>query len=359
MTASPSQVFAVIMAGGVGARFWPASRKRSPKQLLPLGPTSEPLLAATLRRVGALASPAHTFIVTGESLREPTLEVAASLPRANVLAEPLGRNTAPCVAWAAVHVEAVAPGSVMAVLPADHHIGDEAEYGRVLARAAAAAADGTLVTVGLKPSRPETGYGYIEVGEAVAEGTHAVARFVEKPTLARAEEFLRSGQFLWNSGMFFFRSDVILREIGRHMPALHAAMTEIGAAIRAGTEAEAVARLYPTLESISIDFGVMERAANVRVVPGDFGWSDLGSWTTAWELATKDGAGNALPEGSIAVDAANNYARTKDGKMVAVLGVSDLVIVDTDDALLILPRERAQEVRKVVDSLTARGDKRL
>jgi mannose-1-phosphate guanylyltransferase len=359
---SPPNVFAVIMAGGVGARFWPRSRKQSPKQLLALGPTSEALLAATVRRLGSIAPAERTLIVTGESLAKATAAASPTIPAQNILAEPVGRNTAPCVAWAALHVEARSPGSVMAVLPADHHIGDEKAYAAVLKTAVEAAQGGALVTVGLRPTRPETGYGYIELASsasASSTGAEPVTRFVEKPNAEKAEEFIATGRFLWNSGMFFFRSDVILREVEKHLPKLHGQMQQLCAAMKDGTEAASVREVYPALESVSIDYGVMERADNVLVVPGDFGWSDLGSWTTAWELAPKDPEGNALPPESVAVDSRNNFALTSAGKMVALVGVDDLVIVDTPDALLVMPRSRAQEVRKIVDELTKRNDGRL
>lgn len=354
-----ANVYAVIMAGGVGARFWPLSRRANPKQLLPLGPTDESLLAATVRRITDVVPAERVLIVTSQNLAEATAAAVPQVPRANILAEPVGRNTAPCIAWAAAHVRRLDPKGILAVLPADHHIGNEPEYVRILKLGTTTAEKGGLVTVGIKPNRPETGYGYIEVGPETGGGVHRAARFVEKPTLEKAEALLRTGNHVWNSGMFFFSAETILSEVAKHLPKLHADVGEIDKAAAEGKEMAAIERLYPAMESISIDYGIMERAESVQVVPADFGWSDLGSWTTAWELAEQDAAGNALPEGAVAVDSSGTYVRTAKGKLVAVIGVHDLIVVDTDDALLIMPRSRAQDVRSVVDALQKRGDKRL
>jgi mannose-1-phosphate guanylyltransferase len=350
--------YAVIMAGGAGTRFWPLSRSQRPKQLLPLAPGGETLLGATVRRAGEVLPPERILVVTSEALRAATLEACPELPSANILAEPVGRNTAPCVGWAACHVRRRDPDGILAVLPADHHVGDEAAFVGLLRACIQAAGDAGLVTVGVRPSRPETGYGYLEMGAEISDGVYQCRRFVEKPNLARAQQFLAAGRFLWNSGMFFFRADVILDAIGRHLPSLGEALTRIDAAAARGEEATALEEIYPQLPAVSIDHGVMEKADAVAVLPGDFGWSDLGSWTTAWELAAKDDDGNATSTELVAIDASGSFVEAREGKLVALLGVSDLVVVDTDDALLIVPRSRAQEVRRVVDALRAKDDQR-
>jgi mannose-1-phosphate guanylyltransferase len=297
-------------------------------------------------------------VVTNEALADATRDALPDVPRANVLAEPLGRNTAPCVGWAAAHVARRDPKGVIAVLPADHHIGDEPAYRAVIARALDAARRGDLVTVGIQPTRAETGYGYIEVGEEVALGVHRARRFVEKPNQKRAEQFLASGTFLWNSGMFFFRADVILEAIHAHLPGLGAALDAFDAAAARGAEEAEVRARYGELPSISIDHGVMEKVEGVSVVPGDFGWSDLGSWTTAWELADRDRDGNAAPSDAVLVGSRGCYVHAPEGKLVALVGVEDLVVVDTEDALLVVPRSEAQNVRDVVEALKKRGDTR-
>lgn len=351
-------VYAVIMAGGSGTRFWPLSRRAWPKQFLALAEQNESLLQATVRRIRGLVPNERILVVTSERHADATRQQLPELPPENVLAEPAARNTAPCVAWAAAHVSARAPKAVMMVLPADPHIGDEAAYRALLTRCCAAAADGGLVTIGVTPTRPETGYGYIEHGAELGGGVYKVQRFVEKPSLERAQEFVRDKRFLWNSGMFFFRADSVLAEYQRQLPDLHAFASSYREQSSRSTAQGYVSECYAGLTSISIDHGIMEHAQDVRVVPGSFGWYDIGSWTTAWELAAKDAQGNAVLAEASLVDAKNCYVRAKPGKLVALIGVEDLVVVDTEDALLIMPRERAQDVRRVVDDLTQRDAKK-
>ncbi len=348
-------VFAVIMAGGSGTRFWPQSRKAWPKQFLALADSEQSLLQRTVSRLSGAIPHDRIIVVTSERHAEATREQLPELPPGNVLAEPSARNTAPCVAWAAAHVSARSPRAVMAVLPSDPHIQDEAGYREVLARAIAAGNDGGLVTIGISPTRPETGYGYIEVGAELREGVNRVNRFVEKPDLERAQGFLHAGNFLWNSGMFFFRADVVLEEFERQLPDLFQFALGCREQLGRGSDAEYVKTQYDALTSISIDHGIMERARDIRVVPGSFGWFDIGSWTTAYELAEKDDDGNARLAEAALVDCERCYVRGTSGKMIALVGLKDLIVVDTEDALLILPRERAQDVRRVVELLKAPG----
>ena len=360
-------VHAVILAGGSGTRFWPASRRRRPKQLLPLaGRPDEPLIAATVRRIEPLVPAERVWISTGTSLVEATLAVLPGVARSRVLAEPVARNTAPCIGWASATIARSDPDAIVAVLPADHFIGNEPAFREALATAVRAAEEGWITTVGIVPTRPETGYGYIEVGAPVgaplADSVHAVTRFVEKPTRERAEALLADGRYLWNGGMFFFRAGVMKAAIAEHLPALAAGLDRIDEAAVRGDEARVLAEVFPTLPSISIDHGIMEKAKRIAVVPGDFGWNDVGSWQTTWEMAEKDAAGNALPAGTVAVDARDNLVRDltsgagQSAKRWALIGVSDLVVVETDDAVLIVPRDRAQDVRAVVDALAKRGE---
>lgn len=351
-----SNAYAVVMAGGAGTRFWPLSRVSKPKQLLALGGGDESLIRATVRRVSALIPSERVLIVTSEGLADAIAKELPEVPRANILAEPTGRNTAPCVAWAAATVARTDPSGVLVVLASDHHMADEAGYLEVVRRAVATAATGEMVTVGIKPTRPETGYGYIEMGESIGEGVMRSKRFVEKPDLARANEFMRAGNYLWNSGQFFFRADTVMASVQKHLPELYEALKQYDAAAARGEEAALVKKTYGTLPNISIDHGIMEKAERVAVIPGDFGWSDVGSWTTAYELAPKDAAGNAAPEHAVFVDSANNYVKSSEKKVVALVGVNDLIVVDTEDALLIIPRERAQDVREIVAALKARKD---
>lgn len=351
-----TNAYAVIMAGGSGTRFWPASRRDRPKQLLPLGRGKDSLLRQTVDRIAPLVPAERVLVVTSAILADATAAELPDVPRANILVEPVGRNTAPCVGWAAAHVRRRDAKASMMVLPADHHIGDEEAYRTALSRALAACAEGELVTIGLHPDRPETGYGYLELGPEIAAGVHEARRFVEKPNLQRAEQFLASGGFLWNSGMFFFRADAILEAIDEHLPGLAEGLRAFDEAAAVGDEASVVAERYATLPAVSIDHGIMEKADRVAVVPAEFQWSDLGTWTTAWELADRDGDGNAGE--AIYIDARSNLVRAPASKLVALIGLDDLVVIDTDDALLVMPRDRAQDVRDIVAALAERDDDR-
>lgn len=353
-----AKVYAVIMAGGAGTRFWPASRSLRPKQLLPLaGSSEEPLLAATVRRLAPLVTEDRVIVVTGEHLAAATAKAVPGVPHAQILKEPAPRNTAPCIAWATAAISRLDPDALVMVLPSDHYITDEPGFRRVLESALATAATGRVTTVGIVPTRPETGYGYIELGEKIEGGAHAVARFVEKPDRARAEEFLAGKKHLWNAGMFFFRAADMTKLVEQHLPDLAKGVAKIDEAARGGDESAVVKSVFPTLPSVSIDHGVMEKAEGLAVVPGNFGWNDVGSWQSAWELAERDEAGNGLAPGAIAIDATNNLVRTMNGskKVIALVGVNDLVVVETDDAILVIPRERAQDVRLVVDALKGSG----
>jgi mannose-1-phosphate guanylyltransferase len=346
-----SEIYTVIMAGGSGTRFWPSSRRSKPKQFLPLGDGVTPLLTATVKRVAPLSPPDRVLIVTRADLAEASHEACPEVPAANILLEPVGRNTAPCVAWAAWEIARRSPEAVVVVLAADAHIADEAAFVRALQLAADAASTGAIVTLGITPTRPETGYGYLDVGDGfpgAPDGVRAVRAFVEKPDAARAMKYVTDGHHLWNAGIFVFRADVMIAAVKRHLP------TVADALFRSDLDQAAVDDRYPGLPNISLDYGVMERESAVAVVPVDCGWSDVGSWQAAWELGAKDGAGNVLAgvDGTV-VDAQGNVVVAPAGKVIALIGVSDLVVVDTGDALLVMSRDRAQDVKKAVDALTA------
>jgi mannose-1-phosphate guanylyltransferase len=361
-----ANAYAVVMAGGAGTRFWPASRARTPKQLLALaGDKGEPLLAATVRRLSPLIPPQRVYIATGAQLLDATRAILPAVPAAQILAEPAPRNTAPCVGWATSTILRRDPDATVAVLPSDHFIQDEKGFLEAVGTALEVAQDDSLVTIGVVPTRPETGYGYIEVGARLHETGPAAfraARFVEKPDKARAEAFFAGGKHLWNAGMFFYRARAMASAVREHLPELAAGLDRIDRAAAEGSEREAaeLAATFPGLPSISIDHGVMEKASRVAVVPGNFGWNDVGSWESAWELSPKDAVGNALPPDAVAIDAKGNLAvdrRTEGKKRVyALVGVQDLVLVETDDAVLVIPRDRAQDVRLVVEELRRRKD---
>ncbi len=353
-------VYVVIMAGGSGTRFWPASRMRRPKQLLALAPSADgraerSLLAETVERVRDIAPIERTLVVTAQVLADATRKELPKLPHENLLAEPAPRNTAPCIGWATRNILARDADALVAVLPSDHHVAHVPRLTNTVKDALAVARVRDLATIGIEPTRPDTGFGYIETGAEIAGAPgRDVVRFVEKPDLARAKAYVESGHYLWNSGMFFFRATAMDQAIAKHLPELAQGLDRM-------TSDAAITAIFPTLPSISIDYGVVERIADghVGVVPGEFGWSDVGSWESAWELAPKDEHENALPEGAVAIDAARNLVRASGKKLVALVGVNDLVVVETDDAILVLPRDRAQDVRAIVDALKSRGRNEL
>ncbi len=351
----PAMRCAVILAGGSGTRLWPASRRARPKQFLALG-GNETLLAASVRRARA-ATPDVMIVTAADQADAARVEA----PAAVIVVEPAARNTAAALGLAAAHLVARDPDAVMGAFPADQHVGDEAAFGAVIERAFTAAERGdVIVTLGLEPTRAETGFGWLELGGERGElgaGVRDVARFVEKPDGARAQAMLAGGAHLWNGGMFFVRARRLLDEIERHLPITGAGLRAIAAALARGDRdgaAAATATAYPGFPSVSIDHGVMEQAGDVVAVPGAFGWSDVGSWAAVAELLVTDGARNARRGDAVVVDGAGNLTVT-DAGVIALVGVSGLTVVRAGDAVLVMPAERAQDVRAAVDALTAAG----
>ncbi len=351
------KLYAVIMAGGSGTRFWPASRHKRPKQLLSLT-GNRSLLQQTVDRLAPLAGPERVLVVTGRAHAEAVAEQLPQLPEANILAEPVGRNTAAACGLAAAWAARQDPEAVCLVLPADHLIIDEKLFCATLERAARLAqAQQVLVTLGLTPRFAATGFGYIETGEVEDEAPPAVSRvaaFHEKPDAPTAEQYLAGNRHLWNSGMFAWRAGVFLAELERHLPELAQGLAGLAPELEGPELHQALERVYPGLPAISVDHGVLEKSANLRVVKADFGWSDVGSWEAMAELWEADEAGNACQAGQVlALDARGNLVSAGD-RLTALMGVENLVAVVTDDVLLILPRERCQEVGRLLEELRAR-----
>jgi mannose-1-phosphate guanylyltransferase len=349
-------IYAVIMAGGVGSRFWPRSRERSPKQVLEIIGSGS-MISNTIKRIQPLIPPDNVLVVTNKLQKEIIHQQLPSVPIQNIITEPLGRNTAPCIGLAAKWISRLDPDAIMVILPADHIIRNEAEFLRVIQRAAKVANDNdALVTIGIKPTQPETGYGYIQFDDAsekdtsAADGIYKVKTFAEKPNLETAEKFLNSGDFLWNSGMFIWKTKVILAEIEKHLPELYKQLEKLQPTIGTDTYQSTLDRVYGVIRSISIDYGVMEKASNVFVAMGDFGWSDVGSWDEVVRLTPTDAEGNSLRGTVIAKDSHRNYVDAGN-KVVATIGVDDIIVVTTDDAVLICKKGRSQDVKEVVDYL--------
>jgi mannose-1-phosphate guanylyltransferase len=349
------QTFAVIMAGGVGTRFWPRSRERSPKQFLEIlgGGT---MIENTLARLRPLVDEHNAFVVTNRVQAEMVQRLVPWLNAGNVLAEPLGRNTAACIGLAAHWINRIDPNGLMVVSPADHIVQNSEEFLRILRLALKVAEEkDALVTIGIKPTHPETGYGYIQTAEEEidrneyrAQGVYRVKTFAEKPNLETAEKFLQSGDFLWNSGIFVWKASVILREIELHLPDLHEQLQDIRESIGTPVYEQTLEHAYRIIRSISIDYGIMEKAGNVFVVKGDFGWSDVGSWDEVVRLTPKDGSGNAVRGKAFLFDSKNNFVDAG-RQIVTTIGVEDLIVIASDDAILVCKKGRSQDVKEVVD----------
>ena len=346
--------YAVIMAGGVGSRFWPASKSGTPKQLLDLTKSGKTMIAATVERLAPQIPPSRVIIVTGKIIRDQVIKNLPDVPEKNILAEPEGRNTAPCIGWAALHVKKRDPEAVLAVMPSDHLVANVDAFKKSAQLAIDAAKKGSLVTFGIVPSGPETGFGYIETGDKEIDGVKAVLRFVEKPDLETAKKYIEAGNFVWNSGMFFFSAGKILSEIEEQMPKLGKGLNIIDSAIAAGNEHTVLDEVFPTLPSESIDYGIMEHAENILCVPVDFGWSDLGSWAAAYDLSKKDEHKNAIDGDTVIVNSSSCLVKGSD-KLIALVGVDNLIVVDAGDAILVCNKDSDQDVKKVVNELKKRG----
>lgn len=345
------KTYGVILAGGGGTRFWPLSRQELPKQLLNL--TGKDLMVnETIDRLEGNVNKDDIFIVTNTMQVELMLEATAGRVRTDhVLAEPAARNTAACIGYAAMEILQKYGDGIMCILPSDHYIKKVDVYKKVLADAVRVAeSTDALVTIGIQPTFPSTGYGYICHGEEKEDCYFQVRRFVEKPNLGAAKEYLLSGEYLWNSGMFIWKASVIMQYFEKLLPDIYACLQTIGAALGTEREKKVIGEIYPGIPKISIDYGIMERADKVLVLEGDFGWSDVGSWDALEALYDKDEYGNITYGEQVHIDTHDCIIYAKD-KLVTTIGLDSVIVVETEDAVLVCDKNRGQEVKKIVEAL--------
>jgi mannose-1-phosphate guanylyltransferase len=349
--------YGVIMAGGGGTRFWPLSRATAPKQFLNIT-GEDSMINDTIKRIKDIIPPERVIIVTNKAQEKMLNEVILEdIPKDNVLIEPVGRNTAPCIGYAAMVIKKrCGDDAVMGVFPSDHYIKNVDEFQRVL-KSASNIAERTkkLVTMGITPTYPSTGYGYIRYDRektipAEDKIAYEVVEFVEKPDIPKAKSYMESGNYLWNSGMFVWKTSVILESFKRFLPRLYKNMEELEVSIGTSKEKDTVEDIYPILQSISIDYGVMERSDEVVVIPGDFGWNDVGCWDSLGSVFPPDEKGNITMGDFVDIETRNSIIYYN-SRFVAAVGLEDMIVVETSDALLVCPKEKAQDVKKVVEHL--------
>lgn len=345
------KLYAVIMAGGVGSRFWPRSKKKLPKQLIKIFGDMT-MIQATVDRLSGLIENENIFIITNEIQRPEVIKQLKNIPQENIIEEPFGRNTAACIGLASIIVKAKDPDAVTIVLPADHIIKEKDDYLNTIKNAAQFAYDSKgLVTIGINPTRPETGYGYIQIDDnEVAKNIYKVYSFAEKPNYATALRFLESGDFLWNSGMFIWHVDAILDEIKNLMPDLYEGLLLIKDSLSKPNFKEVLTNVYGQLKKVSIDYGIMENSSKVFLTKGMFTWSDVGSWEEVYQLSEKNKDGNAIT-GKVFTDmVVDSYIYSPD-KLTAVIGLDNIIVINHEDTVLVCRRDKAQDVKEIVDFL--------
>lgn len=344
---------ALIMAGGKGERFWPKSRTSLPKQFLSLTQDGKTMIQLTVERILPLVSMEDIYISTNKAYKALVMEQLPELPEENILCEPVGRNTAPCIGMGAVHIRKKYGDALMMVLPSDHLIKYNSMFVTALEDSCAVAEEGTnLVTLGITPDYPETGYGYIKF-DLSAQGVgraYKVDRFVEKPSLEKAKEYLATEQYLWNSGMFIWKVSSVLENFQKFIPETYTGLQTIENAIGTEQYDEVLEREFTAFVSESIDYGIMEKAENIYIIPGTFGWDDVGSWLAVGRINPQNEFGNVIKGNVITVNTKNSIIQGTD-KLIAAVGLDDLIVVDTEDALLICDKQNAGEIKKVIENL--------
>lgn len=345
------ELFTIIMAGGVGARFWPRSREKKPKQLLKIfGEKS--LIQDTVERLEGFVDYNHILIITNKVQKEELKNQLPRIPEENIIEEPFGKNTAAAIGLASIIVQKKSKDAITIILPADHIIRGKEDFQNTLRAAAEFAYKGDrLVTIGINPSRPETGYGYIQIDDnKIEDNIYKVLTFAEKPNYATAVRFIESGDFLWNSGMFIWKIDTILNEMKELMPELYEGLMEIDTTIGTPEFESTVNHVYGQIKSVSIDYGIMESSPNVFLTRGQFIWSDVGSWEEVYQLTEKDGEGNAVVGNVYTQSTSDSYIYSPQ-KFTAVLGIDNIIVINSEDSLLICKRDKSQVVKNVVDYL--------
>lgn len=343
---------ALIMAGGRGERFWPKSRQNLPKQFLSLTNDEKTMIQLTVERILPLVDIEDIYIATNQSYKELVREQLPNLPEANILCEPMGKNTAPCIGLGAMHIKKKYEDALMFVLPSDHLIKMNKIFLRTLRDACEVAAQGeNLVTIGVTPDEPETSYGYIRFdAEQTIGRAFKVEQFVEKPNLEKAKAYLASGQYMWNSGMFTWKVSTILKNMEKFLPETYEGLCRIGEAIGTEQEKEVLVKEFTAFKSESIDYGIMEKADNIYILTSAFGWDDVGSWLAVGRIQTTNEFGNVVSGNAITVDTLNTIIQGGK-KLIATVGLENMIIVDTDDALLICEKEHAGDIKKVLENL--------
>ncbi len=352
-----SSFYAVIMAGGVGTRLWPLSRQNRPKQALPLI-GERTMFQHAVDRLLPLLPPERILVVTGEQQAKILRPQAPELPAENWILEPLGRDSGPAVGLGAIHLQKRDPQAVMAMLTADHYIADAARFRAVLGAAEKVARAGKIVTLGIQPTFPSTGFGYIQQGQALGRfdgfEVYQAARFAEKPDELTAHAFFESGQYSWNSGMFIWRVDHVLAEFQRQRPQMYEQLMALAAVLGTPDATPVLSEVWPQIQKLSVDYAIMEGATDVTVIPVDIGWSDVGSWATLLDIIPGDAQGNIIVGEHLGLDTVRTLVRGG-ARLIATIGLQDMIVVDTADALLICPKGRAQEVKAVVERLQRDG----
>lgn len=354
--------YCIIMAGGIGSRFWPISRRSQPKQFLDILGTGKSFIRHTYERFAKIVPPENFLVATNSIYKPLVLEHLPELKAHQVLCEPVGRNTAPCIAYAAWRLRSVNPDATMIVTPADHLILNEEEFRKVISESAEfTERQHAMMTIGIQPSRPDTGYGYIQIDPVPVDSYPAIRKvktFTEKPNLEMAKIFIESGEFFWNSGIFIWKVGTIMENLSEFLPELQQLFASAEGKYGTPAEQQAIDDIYPACRSISIDFGVMEKARNVYVRCSDFGWSDIGTWGSLYQHSAKDPEGNVESAPCLFYDTKGCIVKNKEGKLTVIEGLEEYIVVDTDDVLMICPKSNEQNIKKFIDDVKYKiGDK--